>query len=245
MQLTDKVVLITGGGSGAGAATAEVCCREGARVVIAGRNADKLKKVAEAIDGEVAVFAADVSDRSRVNELVEWVSAECGQIDVVVNSSGVNIVDRTLEKLSPENWDYTMNVNVTGAFNVIHAVLPQMRSRGDGVIISISSLAGDHPSVLAGTAYSASKHAMSTLTRMIDLEEAENGIRATVISPGEINTPILDERPVKVSDEHRQRILQPIDIAEAVLFVAAQPPHVCISEMTIKPRGMGQVSWER
>jgi NADP-dependent 3-hydroxy acid dehydrogenase YdfG len=245
MKLADKVVLITGGGSGSGAATAEVCCREGARVVIAGRNEDKLKKVAEAIDGEVAVFAADVSDRSRVNELVEWASAECGQIDIVVNSSGVNIVDRTLEKLSPENWDYTMNVNVTGAFNVIHAVLPQMRSRGDGVIISISSLAGDHPSVLAGTAYSASKHAMSTLTRMIDLEEAENGIRATVISPGEINTPILDERPVKVSDEHRQRILQPIDIAEAVLFVAAQPPHVCISEMTIKPRGMGQVSWER
>ena len=245
MKLADRVVLVTGGGSGAGAASAEICCREGARVVIAGRNEEKLKSAAQGIDGDVLSFAADVSDRPRVNELVDWVVAQCGQIDIVVNSAGVNVVDRTLDKLSPEDWDYMMNVNVTGAFNVVHAVLPQMRARGDGVIISISSLAGDHPSVLAGTAYSASKHAMSTLTRMIDLEEAEKRHPRHCHLPGRDHTPILDERPVKVSEEHRQRILQPVDIAEAVLYVASQPPHVCISEMTIKPRGMGQVSWER
>ena len=112
-----------------------------------------------------------------------------------------------------------------------------MRQRREGTIISISSLAGTQPSVLAGTAYSASKHGMSVLTKMVDLEESVNGIRATVISPGEINTPILDQRPVKVSDEHKARILQPEDIGEAVLYVGSLPPRVCIPEMLIKPLG--------
>ena len=244
MKLDGKVALVTGGGSGAGAAVADTFCREGARVVITGRNDDKLKAVVDAVDGDAAFFAADVTDRQRVAELVKWIVDEYGGIDVLVNNAGVNVVERTLKELSHEDWDYMMSVNVTGAFNIVYEVLPVMRERGDGAIISISSLAGDHPSVLAGTAYSASKHAMSTLTRMIDLEEAANGVRATVISPGEINTPILDERPVKVSDEHKARILQPSDIGEAALYIASQPSRVCISEMTIKPRGMGRVSWE-
>ena len=237
MKLADKVLLITGGGSGAGAAIAQVCAREGARVVVTGRDEAKLKSVCEAIGDSAASFAADVTDRPRVEALVEWVIGEYGRIDVLVNNAGVNVVDRTLEKLTPENWDLQMDTNVTGAFNVIHFVLPHMRRRREGLIISISSLAGTHPSVLAGTAYSASKHGMSVLTKMIDLEEAANGIRATVISPGEINTPILDQRPVKVSDEHKARILQPEDIGEAVLYVASLPPRVCIPEMLIKPLG--------
>ena len=239
MKLADKVLLITGGGSGAGAAIAQVCAREGARVIVTGRDETKLKSVCDAIGDSAASFAADVTDRPRVEELVEWVIGEYGCIDVLVNNAGVNVVDRTLEKLTPENWDLQMDINVTGAFNLIHFVLPHMRRRREGLVISISSLAGTHPSVLAGTAYSASKHGMSVLTKMIDLEEAANGIRATVISPGEINTPILDQRPVKVSDEHRARILQPEDIGEAVLYVASLPPRVCIPEMLIKPLGQG------
>lgn len=237
MKLPEKVVLITGGGSGAGAAIARVCAREGARVVVIGREEAKLKVVCEAIGDAATYFAADVTDRPRVSEVVDRVIADCGRIDVLVNNAGVNVVDRSLAKLTPENWDLQMDINVTGSFNLVHAVLPHMRQRGEGTIISISSLAGTHPSVLAGTAYSASKHAMSVLTKMVDLEESVNGIRATVISPGEINTPILDQRPVKVSDEHKARILQPEDIGEAVLYVASLPPRVCIPEMLIKPLG--------
>ena len=241
MILADKVLLITGGGSGVGAAIAQVCAREGARVVVTGRDETKLKSVCDAIGDSAASFAADVTDRPRVEELVQWVIGEYGCIDVLVNNAGVNVVDRSLDKLTPENWDLQMDTNVTGAFNLIHFVLPHMRRRREGLIISISSLAGIHPSVLAGTAYSASKHGMSVLTKMIDLEEAANGIRATVISPGEINTPILDQRPVKVSDEHKARILQPEDIGKAVLYVASLPPRVCIPEMLIKPLEQGSV----
>ncbi|HIM57160.1 MAG TPA: SDR family oxidoreductase [Candidatus Latescibacteria bacterium] len=237
MKLSEKVVLITGGGSGVGAAIARVCAREGARVVVIGRDEVKLKAVCDCIGRAASCFAADVTDRPRVKEVVDGVIADRGRIDILVNNAGVNVVDRALAKLTPENWDLQMDINVTGSFNLIHAVLPHMRQRREGTIISISSLAGTQPSVLAGTAYSASKHGMSVLTKMVDLEESVNGIRATVISPGEINTPILDQRPVKVSDEHKARILQPEDIGEAVLYVGSLPPRVCIPEMLIKPLG--------
>ena len=243
MKLTDKVVLITGGGSGAGAGIAQVCAREGARVVVVGRDAEKLQAVAASIGDHVTQFAADVTDRSRVKELVEEVISAHGRIDILVNNAGVNVAARGLEVLSPTDWDYMMQVNVTGSFNMVHEVLPHMRARREGLVVSISSLAGNHPSQLAGAAYTASKHALSALTRMIDMEECSSGIRATVISPGEINTPILDLRPVKVSDEHKRKILQATDIGEAVLYVASQPPNVCIPDMTIKPLGMGLVSW--
>ena len=243
MKLSEKVVLITGGGSGAGAGIAQVCAREGARVVIAGRSEEKLQAVAASIGDRVTCFAADVTERPRVKELVEWVICEHGRIDILVNNAGVNVVERALAVLSPEDWDYQMQVNVTGSFNMVYEVLPHMRARREGFVVSISSLAGLHANPVAGAAYTASKHALSALTRMIDMEECGNGIRASVISPGEINTPILDQRPVKVSDEHKAKILQATDIGEAVLYVASQPPNVCIPDMTIKPLGMGLVSW--
>jgi NADP-dependent 3-hydroxy acid dehydrogenase YdfG len=237
MKLSEKVVLITGGGSGVGAAIARICAAEGARVIVIGRDEAKLRAVCDRLGDAATFFAADVTDRPRVKEVVDAVIADHGRLDILVNNAGVNVVDRALAKLTPENWDLQMDINVTGTFNLIHAVLPHMRERREGTIISISSLAGTHPSVLAGTAYSASKHGMSVLTKMVDLEESVNGIRATVISPGEINTPILDQRPVKVSDEHKAGILQPDDIAEAVLYVASLPARVCIPERLIKPLG--------
>ncbi|HCV26223.1 MAG TPA: oxidoreductase, partial [Candidatus Latescibacteria bacterium] len=162
--------------------------------------------------------------------------------DILINNAGINVADRTLEKLTPEDWDRVMEINATGAYNTIHAVLPHMREQGDGVIIAVSSMAGCAPSVLGGVAYSAAKHAMSVVTKMVDREEANHGIRACVISPGEINTPILDQRPVKVTDERKSRMLQPQDIADAVMYVATLPARVVIEEMIIKPRGQGSVS---
>ena len=143
--------------------------------------------------------------------------------------------------MSLENWDLVLNTNATGAYNLVHSVLPHMRARSQGHIVSICSTAGTYASPIAGMAYSASKHAMAVMTKFIDYEEAADGIKASTISPGEINTPILDTRPVKVSDEHKARILQPEDIGEAVLYVASQPPNVCVTEMVLKPRGQGLI----
>ena len=241
MKLKDQVFIVTGGGSGAGAAIVESCVREGARVVTMGRDEARLRAACAKAGDRAYPKAGDVRDRNRVKEIVDWTLGEFGRVDVLVNNAGVNVVDRSLEKLSPENWDLQMDVNATGAFNTLHEVLPHMRRQAGGLVIAISSVAGTAPGVLAGAAYSAAKHAMSVVTQTVNLEEARHGIRACVISPGEINTPILDQRPVKVSDEHKARILQPEDIADVVVYVAGLPPHVVVSELVIKPLGQGSV----
>ncbi len=237
MQLTGKVALITGGGTGIGAAIARVYAEAGAQVVITGRRAGKLQEVCAAISNTLPVrhYAADVGEISQVNELVAWTNQTFGQIDILVNNAGTNVLERRMHQLTPAAWEQMLRINASGVFNTIHAVLPQMRARRDGLLITVSSIAGVRASVLAGAGYSASKHAVNALMKVIALEEKDNGIRSTIIAPGEVNTPILDERPIPVSDEHKARILQPVDVALAALFVASLPPRAHVPELLIKP----------
>ena len=191
-------------------------------------------------------FTENLGSRSFLEAMVDTQYREQYEDAVSVylqaqNNAGINIAKRKLEEMSLENWDLVLNTNATGAYNLVHSVLPHMRARSEGHVVSICSTAGTYASPIAGMAYSASKHAMAVMTKFIDYEESADGIRASIISPGEINTPILDTRPVKVSDEHKARILQPEDIGEAVLYVASQPPNVCVTEMVIKPLGQGLI----
>jgi NADP-dependent 3-hydroxy acid dehydrogenase YdfG len=237
MQLKDKVALVTGGATGIGLAVARRFSAEGATVVICGRNRERLQAAALSIHGAGAVhpWPLDVTDRARVAEVVRKAIDRFGKIDILVNNAGVNVIERTMERIEPESWDYIMAVNATGAFNVAAEALPHMRDRGDGLIINVTSTAGCRASDLGGAAYSASKHAMDAFTKVVGLEEGQRGIRATVVAPGEVDTPLLDVRPVAVSDEHRARILQPEDVAAAVLFVATLPPRAHVPELIIKP----------
>jgi NAD(P)-dependent dehydrogenase (short-subunit alcohol dehydrogenase family) len=237
VQLDGKVAVVTGGGTGIGAAIAQAYAAAGAQVVITGRRSEKLQSVCAAITGPHPVrhFVADMADRDQVAALANWVGQQVGPVDVLVNNAGVNVVKRRVEELEPIAWDYILNVGATGVFNTIHAFLPQMRARRDGVLILISSLSGMRPSPLGGAAYSAAKHAANALMKVISVEEKDNGIRATIIAPGEVNTPLLDDRPVKVSEEHKARILQPEDVAAAALFVATLAPRAHVPELLIKP----------
>jgi NADP-dependent 3-hydroxy acid dehydrogenase YdfG len=140
-----------------------------------------------------------------------------------------------MSTIDPADWDKLMQVNATAAFNTMHAVLPQMRERQDGLIINISSVAGLRASMLGGVAYSASKFAMTALGTCVGLEERNNGIRVTNVYPGEVETPILDARPVPVSAEHRARILQPEDIAAMVVAIAQLPPRAHVPDIVVKP----------
>jgi NADP-dependent 3-hydroxy acid dehydrogenase YdfG len=239
MLLEGKLALVTGGGTGVGAAIARQFAEAGAQVVIVGRREEQLKAVSEAnTSGKpVHTAVADVVDRIQVKRLVARVVEDYGPIDILVNNAGVNITARQLDELGDHDWDYLMNVNATGAFNMIQAVLPGMRARHDGLIINISSISGLRASSLAGAAYSSSKHALNALSKVVGQEEERNGIRATIIAPGDINTSLLDKRPTPVSDEQRARILQPADIAAAALFVATLPAHVSVPELVIKPMG--------
>jgi NADP-dependent 3-hydroxy acid dehydrogenase YdfG len=154
---------------------------------------------------------------------------------VLVNNAGTNVTARTFAVLTPENLDYVIQANLNGAYYCVLAVLPQMRAQKDGVLIHTSSWAGRYVSPLSGTAYTASKHAVVAMSHSLNMEEFRNGIRSSVICPHEISTPILETRPVKVTEEERARMLQSEDMANLYVYIATQPPHVCINEVTIAP----------
>lgn len=231
--LEGKTALITGGATGIGAAIARGLANLGCQVAITGRREEKLKETAEGTNFKY--HACDVADRNSVQELFEWAAKELGQIDILVNSAGANIQKRRVSDLDPADWDKLIQINATGAYNCVHQVLPQMRDRQDGVIINICSISGLRSNPLGGLAYNASKYAMRALGMTVGEEEHENKIRVTNIHPGEVETPILDDRPTPVTDEHRARILQPEDVAATAVMVACLPPRARVPELIITP----------
>jgi NADP-dependent 3-hydroxy acid dehydrogenase YdfG len=229
--------LITGGGTGIGEGCALALAAEGCRVAISGRREEKLKEVAAKVDGEPGIIyrTCDVADRDDAFALVDWATQQLGRVDILLNSAGTNVPKRSMEEGSPEDWDKILKINATGAYNTMYRVLPQMRERQDGLIVNICSIAGLRASLLGGLAYNASKFAMAALGTTVGLEEKDRGIRVTNVYPGEVETPILDNRPVPVGPEHRARILQPEDVAAAVVMIAKLPPRAHIPDLTIKP----------
>lgn len=236
-QLSDRVALITGGGSGVGLATAKLFLAAGARAAIVGRDGEKLQRAAASLAGGDRLLAvpADVSVPEQVAAVVKRVTDTFGRIDILVNNAGMNIKGRTIKELTPETWRQMVAVNLDSAFYCVHAVLPQMRQRRDGVIININSISGKRANPLGGAAYNAAKFGMGALGTCLAAEERENNIRVCNIHPGEIDTPILDNRPVAVSAEQRSVILKAEDVASVVLFVATLPAHVSVPELVIKP----------
>lgn len=231
-------VLVVGGATGIGRAIAEAMATAGHRVAIAGRRESKLQETRQAYEGpgEILLHACDVADRESVKELVDWFHEQIGTVGILVNAAGINIRDRTMGAMVPEDWDRVMSVNATGAYNIMAAVLPEMREQQRGTIINVSSIAGKRAIELGGIAYCASKFAMTALGTAAGQEEAANGIRITNVYPGEVDTPLLEQRPKPVSEEHRSRMLQPEDIAELVLTICALPQRAHVPEIVIKPR---------
>ena len=242
-NLSNKVVLVTGGGSGIGLAVAREFLAEGARVAIAGRDEAKLQQAAGALKGGDRLFshAADVSDPAQVHGLIAAVAKRLGPIDILVNNAGVNIKGRTFKELTPESYRLLVGANMDGAFYCMREVVPQMAARGGGLIININSIAGVRASPLGGPAYSAAKFGLHALSLCLGAEVKTDGIRICGVYPGEVNTPILDARPKPLDDAHRRSILQPDDVAAAVLFIARLPAHVVIPELVITPLSQGFV----
>ncbi len=233
-----KTALVTGAGSGIGRAIAQVLDQMGHRVALVGRDASKLEVTRGAMRGGgegTIIEACDVADRPAVQAVVARVLAEMGSIDVLVCNAGTNVRRRSLETLSPEDWDLMIATNLTGAFNLVHAVLPSMRAREAGLVIQVASIAGKRASVLGGAGYSASKFGQAALGIGLGREVGAHGIRSSVIYPGEVNTPILDARPVPVATERREAILQPDDVAAAVRFLVELHPRAHVPELVIKP----------
>jgi NAD(P)-dependent dehydrogenase (short-subunit alcohol dehydrogenase family) len=237
MKLAGKTAVVTGGGTGIGRAIAQSLAGEGCRVAIAGRREDPLRDAAAAWSGEVAIefHTLDVADQQSVGSFFEWAGKTLGSINILVNSAGTNTRTRTMAEMDPADWDRIMATNASGAYYCMHAVLPQMREAGDGLIVNISSIAGLRASPLGGVAYCASKFAMTALGIAVSNEDAVHGIRVTNVYPGEVDTPILEHRPSPVSDDHRARILDADSVGQLVLAIACLPPRAHVPEVTIKP----------
>ncbi len=234
-DLHDRVAWITGAGTGIGEAAAVALAAAGMNVVLSGRRGEKLAEVAGRIGARAETVALDVADRSAVDAAAEDILRRHGRVDVLVNSAGLNVRARHWHQLTAEDWDKVIRVDLDGAFYCISAVLPAMRTQGDGLIVNVSSWAGNHVSAITGPAYTAAKHAMNAMNETINIEAGIDGVRACAVCPGEVATPILDSRPVPVSAEERQKMLQPEDCGEIVAFLARLPAHVCINELTVSP----------
>ena len=237
-KLDGKTIWITGAGSGIGEATAHAMAKEGAAVVLTGRRKEPLDTVAHAITeagGKALVEPGDVMDKAMAPAVVERIIKATGRLDILVNNAGTNVTARSFAVLTPDNLDTVLQANLNGAYYCVLAVLPQMRAQQDGVLIHTASWAGKYVTPLSGTAYTASKHAVVAMSHSLNMEEFKNGIRSSVICPHEISTPILNTRPVKVTDEECARMLQAEDMANLYVYIATQPKHVCINEVTIAP----------
>jgi len=237
-KIENQTVFVAGGATGIGEAIAATLAKHGAQVAIGGRRVEKLETAAKAYDGpgKLLIHPIDVADRDSVQSAITWCSEELGPIGILVNAAGVNIKDRTMAAMDPDDWDRVLRVNATGAYNLMHAVLPSMRERQTGTIINVSSIAGKRAIELGGIAYCASKFAMTALGTAAGQEEAANGIRITNVYPGEVDTPLLEQRPKPVSDEHRGRMLQAQDVADMVLSICCLPQRAHVPEIVIKPR---------
>jgi NADP-dependent 3-hydroxy acid dehydrogenase YdfG len=232
-MLSGKVAWITGGGSGIGLAGGIELARAGAHVVISGRSHETLAAAEKTIKaaGSCEAVALDVGSQQAVAKAAERI----GRVDILVNSAGINDPKRNFFNVSTEAWDRIVGINLSGMFYCVHAVLPGMRSRRDGLIINVSSWAGRYASTLTGPAYNATKHAVVALTESINMEEGLNGIRATSVLPGEVATPILEKRPVPPAPEVRAKMLQAEDLGRTLLFLASLPPRACVNEIIISP----------
>ena len=235
--LAKRIAVVTGGATGIGWGIAKALADAGCQVVIGGRRIEKLVEAAESYHGPIPIrhHQLDVADRSGTRAFFDWVQDRIGPPDILVHAAGINIRRRSMTDMAPHEWDEVLAVNATGAYNVLHAALPEMRRRRTGLVVLISSVSGKRAYPLGGVAYCASKFALTALATAAGNEAAADEVRVTTIFPGEVNTPILDVRPEPVPEERRRTMLQPDDLGQIVRDLALLPPHVHIPELVVKP----------
>ena len=230
MRLRDKVALVTGGGSGFGAAIARTFVREGAKVAVVDINLDGARDVAMLAGDTAVAIECDVTDGAAVRAAVDETVARFGRLDIAVNNAGVSHRNRPMLEVDEAEFDRVFAVNVKGIFHMAHAAVPVMRAQGEGVILNIGSTAGIRPRP-GLTWYNASKGAANLLTKSMAVELAPDRIRVCGLAPVMGETALLETfMGVPDTPENRAkfvasiplgRMSQPQDIANAALFLCS------------------------
>jgi NAD(P)-dependent dehydrogenase (short-subunit alcohol dehydrogenase family) len=234
-----KNAVITGAGSGVGRAIALALAADHWRVAIIGRREDALRETISLAGPRAAQLLAvpcDIGRPEEIQKMAGRVLAAFGEVEVLVNAAGANAPRRALDILSLEDYHRMIDTNLHGAYYCVQAFLPAMRQRGSGTIINIVSDAGKLASPKAGPAYVISKFGLAGMTQSINAEERGRGIRACAIFPGDIDTPLLEQRPQPPTADARARMLRAEDVAECALLAIRLPAHAIVEELIIRPR---------
>jgi len=230
--LAGQVAVITGAGSGIGAAIARKMGRMGAVAVVCGRTRDTLQSTATAISqagGQAEVIECDVTDLASVESLAKRVDGRFGRVDILVNNAGIGGSGGPLHQLSPETWDQVLNTNLRGVYYCIRSFAPLMIRANRGHIVNISSLAGKNP-LPNGAAYSASKWGLNGLSYSVAEELRVHSIRVSVVCPGSVQTEFSPH-----SAKNSAKMLQPDDVAHVVAMLVTQAPQSFASEILLRP----------
>ena len=247
MDLNGKVCIVTGGGSGIGRGAALLMARNGARIALVGRTPSKVETVKDEIEeagGSALAFGLNVADYDAVQKMASDVMASFGRIDVLVNNAGHSHKNRRLLNATLEEIREVVDSNLIGTIYCTRAVVPYMLEAESGTIINISSVAAIQPGPFSGVAYGAAKAAVNNFTQFLNADLLNTGVRASVIMPGEINTPILEMRPVPPSAEARATMADVEDTSELINLIASLPQRANIPEVIIRPTMQRDVSGE-
>ncbi len=230
-----RVALVTGASSGIGEATARLLAAEGMQVVLAARNEPKIAALAQELEGQAVAVPTDVGDRAQVDSLMALIRDRFGALDLLFNNAGVGYHARFAES-RPEEWRLMIDANLYGVLHCTHAALPLLRGRPGAMVSTVASVGGRH-GIEGWSVYNATKFAVVGFHDALRKEVGPEGIRVSLIEPGAVYTEWGHNVSKEAMRQRRDSLeaLHAEDIARAVLFAYAQPPHVNIQELLIMP----------
>lgn len=243
-QLKGRTALVTGGGTGIGAAVAIDLAAAGVDVTICGRReaplAETVRRITDA-GGTGRAIIADMTQPEAIDGLADQVLSAGNGIDILINNAGFSSKVRSARYISAEEWRGVMDVNTMGPALLTQALLPAMIEQGSGDVVMVSSMAALRPNVMAGAVYSSAKIAAKAYMEVLQQEVKRYGIRCTTIYPGEVDTPILDNRALPPGEQERALMMQSEDISAAIMMAVSLPHRATVSEIAITatiPRDM-------
>jgi len=226
-----NTAIVTGASSGIGKAIAKKLAKEGMNVALVARRKDKLLELEREINqnetGEAFAIPTDVSKRDEVEAMVKKTEKQFSDIDVYVNNAGL-MLNALVTEGQVENWEEMIDVNIKGVLYGVHAVIPNMLERKTGHIINIASVSGLEVTK-SSTVYSATKFAVRAISMGLEKELARTGVRVTNISPGMVDTDLVNRHQVN------RKMLEAEDIANAIYYAITQPDYVNVNEITVRP----------
>jgi ribitol 2-dehydrogenase len=234
--LKDKVMMVTGASSGIGAATARLLSQHGAKLVLAARSSEKLRRLAKDLPSESLVVPTDVTKAKSVINMLEKTLSHFGKVDVLFANAGIYIPGQVSEG-NPDDWANLMDINIDGVLRCVHAVLPHMIKQKSGDILVTSSISG-FVDIHWEPVYSASKHAIQGFVHTLRRQVAKEGIRVGSIAPGRVANELWGITEEKEIKKHLQKriSLRSEDVAQAVVFMLSQPKHVTIRDLVMLPQ---------